>query len=877
MNESLLISQIDPLRTKTKPGEAIGIFSMSRWQGRDTVTVAQQSWRVAQCDSVLELRERLSEEPGGLIVLVTPLSTNDIGDDVRARLYKQRLLTVDPWTLLAARFKARQVDPALRVQPELADAALDALGQNEPLPSASGVLTPEAVWEVVVRHRLGLASARPDLQSFLEWLVTDTAALRWQSLDEALRGRLRGWFVSALGQLGDVLLRSLESGHGSEALALGLALGALRSEPTDPQARVTLGLVQGRLERFTGNLPVDSTLTRQWNDASEQWAVRLCGAGRANEVRQELQRTDRILEAIGAADYAITSQWSPLGFAQRLGDFAEALNTNDSNRLRQTFAAILAHEGAARLEELRGRRERAEMAIRLCRWLERPTVAVTTLEEAVDQYKSEGGWVDWARQQLTAGDEPEAITRSYKRLFSRVTERRDKENRSFAALLASATASNSLADSILGVEQILDRVAAPLARKSPAGVLLVVMDGMSMAVARELTADLARHGWLEWLPTSGPSYGCALAALPSITSLSRASLLCGTLSSGGQAIEKRGFEEHTAMRAAGKAAFPPVLFHKDEVGASGGDLAESVRLEIRNPNRKAVGVVVNVVDDSLGGPEQRAFRWPLDEIPVLRALLGEARDAGRVVILASDHGHVLDHGSTMNRIPDAADRWRTAASDRPPSSDELLVSGSRVVAEGQRFIAPVSELVRYTPNRRQGYHGGLTPQECVAPIAVVAPSLMEIDGWEAHVTSPPDWWFDSADAVPAAARRPAARRKAARPAMPLFEEPPKAADWVSQLLASEVFTQQMEVFGGRLRRDQVEQVLRVLVERNGVQMKSALAQRVGGPAIRIDGLLASLQRILNVDGYPVLAVDSSQTVRLNVVLLQEQFALGEGA
>src|SRR5208337_671330 len=149
---------------------------------------------------------------------------------------------------------------------------------------------------------------------------------------------------------------------------------------------------------------------------------------------------------------------------------------------------------------------------------------------------------------------------------------------------ASATASNSVADSVIGVEQILDRVAAPLARKSPAGVLLVVMDGMSMAVARELTADLARHGWLEWLPTSGPSYGCALAALPSITSLSRASLLCGTLSSGGQAIEKRGFEEHTAMRAAGKASFPPILFHKDEIGASGGDLAESVRLEIRNPN-----------------------------------------------------------------------------------------------------------------------------------------------------------------------------------------------------------------------------------------------------------------------------------------------------
>jgi hypothetical protein len=100
---------------------------------------------------------------------------------------------------------------------------------------------------------------------------------------------------------------------------------------------------------------------------------------------------------------------------------------------------------------------------------------------------------------------------------------------------------------------------------------------------------------------------------------------------------------------------------------------------------------------------------------------------------------------------------------------------------------------------------------------------------------------------------------------------------VAQLLASEVFAQQMEVFGGRLKWEQVEQALRVLAERNSVQMKAALAQRLGVPAIRVDGLLASLQRIMNVDGYPVLAVDSSQTVRLNMALLREQFALGENA
>ena len=877
MTESLLISQVEPLRSKVKASEAIGIFSVSRWQGPETLTISQETWRVAQCDSVLELREQLAEEGGAPLIVVTPLATTEVGDDVRARLYKQRLLTVDPWTLLMARFKARQVDPALRLQSELAEVALDALGQTEPLPAASGVLMPESVWQIVVRHWLNLDSARPDLQAFLEWMATDTTTPRWQSLDPTLRERLRAWFGLNLGEMGALLLQSLDTGYGSETLALGLALGALRVEPADAQSRVTLGAAQGRLERYTGNQRLNAKLIRQWSEASEQWASRLCGSGRGNEVREELARADRILESIGASEYATTSRWSPLGFQQRLDDFASALNGGDTGQLRQAFASISTHEAASRLEDLRGRRDRAEMAARLCRWLERKEDTATNLDAAVEQYLHDSSWVDWARHQLLAGDEPEAVSRSYRHLFDRVTERRERENRVFAGLLAAATAANQFGANTTPIEHVLDKVVAPVAEKVSAGVLAVVMDGMSWAVLRELSPDLGRHGWMEWVPVDAASLGGALAVLPSITSFSRASLLCGALVSGGQAAEKRGFEEHTGLRASGKASFPPALFHKDEIGASGGDLAEAARLEIRNPNRKVVAAVVNVVDDSLEGPEQLAIRWSLDQVPVLRALLSEARDAGRVVILLSDHGHVLDHGSALNRRQDASDRWRKAIDREAPSGDELLVSGVRVLTDSQRFISPISESVRYTPNRRQGYHGGLTPQECLAPIAVIAPSLGEIDGWQVQTIVQPDWWFESVDPAPAPVPRvtPRKGKAPARPSLPLFEETARAAHWVAALLASDVYGQQMEVFGGRLKKEQVEQALRVLAERNGVQMKPAFAQRLAMPQIRVDGLIASLQRILNVDGYPVLTIDSSQTVRLNLALLKEQFALNE--
>jgi hypothetical protein len=162
---------------------------------------------------------------------------------------------------------------------------------------------------------------------------------------------------------------------------------------------------------------------------------------------------------------------------------------------------------------------------------------------------------------------------------------------------------------------------------------------------------------------------------------------------------------------------------------------------------------------------------------------------------------------------------------------------------------------------------------------VVAPSLTVIDGWQVQATVAPDWWLESAGEESVTLPRVTQRKgkTAARSPLPLFEDVDKQGDSVAALLASEVFVQQMEVFGGRLKREQVEQALRVLTERNGVQMKPALAQRLAVPPIRVDGLLASLQRILNVDGYPVLTIDSSQTVRLNLPLLKEQFAQTEAA
>src|SRR5258708_6414422 len=224
MKESVLLSQIESIRPKREPGQAIGVHSKSKWQGQDQLLVGQETWRVAQCDSVLELRQRLDEDRSMPLVLITALPTSAIGDDVRARIFKQQLMPVDPWNSLAERFKARQVDPLLRQSTALADAALDAMGENETPVAPSGILTAEIVWQVILQKRLGLKQARPDLLDFLPWMTLEESASRWQSLGTVLQSQLEAWLSLSLGDLGPFLIRSLMDGYGPDAIAVGLAL-----------------------------------------------------------------------------------------------------------------------------------------------------------------------------------------------------------------------------------------------------------------------------------------------------------------------------------------------------------------------------------------------------------------------------------------------------------------------------------------------------------------------------------------------------------------------------------------------------------------------------------------------------------------------------
>jgi hypothetical protein len=291
-----------------------------------------------------------------------------------------------------------------------------------------------------------------------------------------------------------------------------------------------------------------------------------------------------------------------------------------------------------------------------------------------------------------------------------------------------------------------------------------------------------------------------------------------------------------------------------------------------------VGVVVNAVDDHLAKSEQLRLCWTVDQIQHLDALLYEAQVAQRAVVVTSDHGYVLEAGS--RRLAGSAQERRRPYADNL-AAEELVFEGPRVqqVTGVERIIVPWSEAVRYS-QKKQGYHGGATPQEVLVPLEGLVPQHRTIAGWEALPEREPAWWSQGEMPRAEVSTTPARTTRRARQGT-LFAEAERLSaeesriDWIEHLLSSPVFAAQRRVAGRRAPDDQCVRVLLTTLEtHHGRLARRLLEQVLGEPAFRLRGILAGVQRLLNVDGYQGLVVDDiSGTVALHRQMLNTQFQL----
>ncbi|WP_250281950.1 BREX-2 system phosphatase PglZ [Frankia sp. CiP1_Cm_nod2] len=717
-----------------------------------------------------------------------------------------------------------------------------------------------------------------------------------------------------------------------------------------------------------------------------------------------LDTAERLLDDLDARVAGAASDILRAGFDHRLAavaatvrDFLAAAESGaDRTLLARAARDVVTAVGSLRDHLLAGvdrppveraTVERAAMAARLVGWLAtQPTGSLaaahraggqgsaggqrpgreragepTTLAGALDAHLDDGAWVDIALGHLAVGDPTPAIGAVYGDLYRVAARRRRALDAAFAQLLARwsttgrpAPAAAAAPAGPLCVEEILDRVVAPVVAARGGRALLVVLDGMSAAVAVQLAAELRRERWEECDPLGSLPGGpngepagsarrrAAVAVLPTVTATSRTSLLAGRLLTGDKTKEKAEFEGHPRW---GRRAAR--LFHHADLAGRPGAALDGELADALTSDTPLVAVVINTVDDTLerGRPRDDGG-WSLADVGRLRAVLGYARTAGRAVILTSDHGHVVDHRSGTLAAADAASaRHRVPGSGDNDSRDgEVALAGPRVLAPGGRIVALWDPAVHYL-GRRGGYHGGAAPAEVTVPVLAFLPFRLSAasasrdlpPGWRPLPDQRPRWWsLETTDLLgslgggglgggpgggdtvlvgrravtaPAEGTAPPPRKRR-RPAEEqtgpaLFELPDEAASaptststsasatastsvsaataggredpvdvLVAGLLASELFRSQLDGLARKVPVEKVEAAVRALLAAFGTLATSVVAERAGERPARAGGFAVTLQRLFNIDNYPVLEpIDDGHTLRLNVDLLRAQFGL----
>lgn len=865
------------------------------WAGRDPLVVDGATVRVRPAPSQLAALDEIAQlGDDDYLVLLTDRNETDLGDAVLVRAERQRIDNIDEWDAIASMFRAQRLDPALPAyRAWVASALLDHVPPGGWPASPTAAVTADHALSNLLASVLGMPlPASLDEVTLLDALDDPTSREGWQALPDPVRTGLAAWALDAIGPTASLALAAAARTRTS-VTAIGLALDVLWPAdgqvptPTQAEARGAIQTVHFGGTRLT------PTQARAFAVTARTLALRSAAAADPALSTVYAQATTLLTHDLAWPDGVARSDVLPGGLAARLHTLAALLTdaTSVAERLPRIEGAlgdVLAHEGTdTRHVDVVA----ARMAVRLARRLAaQPLLDLpATLGAALRDYVEDGAWIDRASAVLWDGSSDETIAEAYRNLLSAVRKDRDVYDQRAAQLLAEDTTHGRAPEGSLLIEHVMSDLVAPLAAARP---LVILLDGMSVPVALEIAEAAMADGWLEILRGGGRTP--VLAALPTLTRWSRTAFFTGAPDVGSQATES------AAMRARGA-----VLFHKDDLRSAAGEaLATEVRAAIDDPQRQCVAVVLNTIDDALDKHDPGGTRWALDDVQHLRALLNAAAIAGRVVVLVSDHGHVVERGSEVRTHPGAQTRWRPADSTKP-EQDEVLVTGPRVM--GGSAILPWREDLRYG-TRHSGYHGGASLAELTVPLVVLARPSAVPAGWHAAAPQAPVWWNETRLPKPATASRRTQRlvagtiadidvpppEPAPQPA-PVKAPPPgqgtlgfevatpataaTPSDPVEALVsafeASAVTASQRTRAGRRaVGADATAQALRALLAGGGRAHRDTIAAALGVPSSSFGPAFAALGRLLNVEGYPVVSMDNDDvTVRLDESLLREQFDL----
>lgn len=868
------------------------VAAAAQWDGPPVLETDLGPVRVVTGASPLAVRIAMVDHPGEFLAVLTPLTRDQLGEEVVARAWRHSVRRPSAWDAVTSLFKVTQLDPSLRDEAWMVDLLVRLAPPGGYPQPTSGLLDRATAWRTLFRQGLGLDVRNPTTADLLAWAADPATRDRISRLDADARERVSERLCVDVGPAAAPLLSLAAAGQGDELCPVGLVIDALWPTP-DPSVRIRLE------ERHLDRQPLTDPAATDWANAARSSLSSL------DDRSSIVARAEAILAELdpdGTADSSVL----PFGFTRRLDRLGAALlaaldhaGASDAQIVEDALGTVLEHASA---DGSNDRIAAAAAAVRLCRRRSSGAVARQDgdLAALTRDYLDDGAWVDAARHRIAAGETVTSLVEAYGRLADEVDVERQARDRAYAARVTQeATAAGPTpsldAQRPLRIEDVLGTVVAPLAIERP--VLVLVIDGLAHAALPPFLSDLDADGW----QTNGPDRRVVpgiVAALPTVTLVSRATLLSGGVTVGGQDVERDGFSQHGALLAA-TGGQKPLLFHKRDLRTQDGEIAPGPRDAIADPTKRIVGVVVNAADDHLAKGDQLRLADGLDGIPVLRPLLAEALSAGRVVVLTSDHGHILgSHQRVVVGGTGAGERHRPD-DGRDVADDEVRLEGARVVVPsagrqgvGGRVVAAADDGVRYTPVAKHGYHGGATPAEVLCPLLVLTPGDVDLPGWSPRPVDVPAWWDPSrapldlaataaeVDGAAAASRAPASPDPQLSLLDTASEPSPAPAEgttslaWAAQLLSSPRLTDQKRLAGrARLDDDELAQLVRLLVAAGGTASGATLQRTLELSATRLRGKLEAARSLLDVDGYAILRIEADGTATLNTRLLAEQFEI----
>ena len=897
----------------------------------DVIEVEGTRVRVVPVRSELDLRRRLLEVPRDeYAAFLIGWRAASLPIDLQGRFARDgKIQTVGREERLYARFGVSELDDDVTGSP-LAEYVL-VHHPDEPFAIVGGRLTLDALWTTYLARVWHLdAGGELALDALLGWAAVDARGPQFVSTlrergAEPVRTALLAFLERKLGPAAALVWKAWEAGTGAAALELGLVLGAFAGS-TDRGV--------GMWTKFTARQVFDAdvepaTLARlgETADAALRFLAR---PGRSDPatVRALIRAADQRAADPDVAPHVVGSTRLPSAWRARLDQLGRALAEVAAAPSAGAVQAAVAvsrevwHHDMAREPEQVPVLRRAEMALRLASWLavrpDRELPPATTdyadVETLAGWYASEGGYVDHARR-FARGGHDGPFAHGVQAIVAAVDAVRLELDRRFARALPAWHRAGRRATQVVPIDQAVRRIATGFLDEQPARRLLVIlMDGMAWSQAVELLISMGDRasvwGPLAWHQIAkhrigdGP-FPAVLTNFPTLTEVSRSAFFGGKVIAPGAATNaSQDVDKWKANPDVRKHAPPngvPQLRLRGDGQAKDGSASPDALELVLDPSQRIVAVVINAIDMSLKADRTHEIEWKLDNVKALRELLDQATQAGRAILLCSDHGHVpSDRFEGTGVAMREGARWRVWQTASDPLADyEIgLAAGEGVWApKGAHGVALLADDAhRHGGGTGAGEHGGASLAEVVAPCVLIgcadAPAAIDDPGQAVRPTVAPGWWFyDVGDAATelAPGDRPKKPRKPgkkvtsdqqpflpsfvlpAAPAAPAGGEPPVVVAVVSPLAGSELFLARA---ADAKTRQQTLRAVEFLRARKGVAAAAAFAAELGEFVARVQGVVARLQEVLNVDGYQVVRFDrQNQQVHLDLEKLAQQFDL----